>query len=169
MAFNILSFHALQSVFTTKYPNREHILKQVQQHSFNHGLHRRLADTIYYNLGADLARRERWNEMTRLQLQHELQKRGKLHESEEDTLSEWKLRIRLALIMWEEKEAAAKAEEKERKERRERIEKANRERMTPDMVDDHDESDEPEVTMEEVRAGRLREDLRYSERSGRAP
>ena len=68
-----------------------------------------LADTLYYHQGAQLSRLGRWNDMTILQMQHELAKRGKLEEGEATTLSEWKLRLRLVCLVTAEKEAWRKA------------------------------------------------------------
>jgi hypothetical protein len=76
----------------------------MQQRRRSITLHR-LADTLYYHQGATLSHLSRWNEMTKLQMQHELLKRGKLDDGEETSLTEWKLRLRLVCVMTEEKKA----------------------------------------------------------------
>ncbi|KAG9192841.1 hypothetical protein G6011_11575 [Alternaria panax] len=102
MAFQTLPLRDLQAVFGTKYPRRGRILLEQRRRKMS--LHR-LAETLYYHRGAQLSRRARWNDMTILQMQHELQKRDKLDESEYQTLSEWKLRLRLACVVKAENEA----------------------------------------------------------------
>lgn len=54
----------------------------------------RLAELIYYRQGSDLAAQKEWNRMTRLQLEHKLRSIGLLEENE--VLSDWQLRLRLA-------------------------------------------------------------------------
>ncbi|CAO2648037.1 Nn.00g089590.m01.CDS01 [Neocucurbitaria sp. VM-36] len=61
-----------------------------------------LAEFIYYELGRNLAAREDWNQMTRLQLEHELRLRGLLVINDE--LTEWQLRLRLASAVFREKQ-----------------------------------------------------------------
>ncbi|KAF1842126.1 uncharacterized protein K460DRAFT_267363, partial [Cucurbitaria berberidis CBS 394.84] len=53
-----------------------------------------LAEVIYYQLGKNMAAQQKWNDMTRLQLEHELRWRALLEEGE--VLTDWKLRLRLA-------------------------------------------------------------------------
>ena len=77
-----------------------------------------LAKLIYYQRGSELAAQRNWNEMTRLQLERELWVRGRL--GEEEVLTEWKLRLRLAGVMFEERgkeeEEEEEAEEEEEEE-----------------------------------------------------
>jgi hypothetical protein len=74
MAFETLPERTLQAVFGTLHPKQHLILKQ--QHRRKVSMHC-LADTLYYHQGAQLSRLGRWNDMTILQMQHELAKRGK--------------------------------------------------------------------------------------------
>ncbi|RMZ71664.1 hypothetical protein GMOD_00006804 [Pyrenophora seminiperda CCB06] len=66
-------------------------------------LFRRIADTLYFNQGKTYCLQERWNEMTKLQLENELLMRGMVDELEEKP-SELKLRIILAAAAVKEKE-----------------------------------------------------------------
>ncbi|CAN9142928.1 unnamed protein product [Alternaria alternata] len=106
MAFEVLPERTLQAVFGTLHPKQHRILEQQRRRKVS--LHC-LADTLYHHQGAQLSRLGRWNDMTILQMQHELAKRGKLEEGEATTLSEWKLRLRLVCLVTAEKEAWRKA------------------------------------------------------------
>ncbi|KAI4943505.1 hypothetical protein J4E91_009415 [Alternaria rosae] len=118
LAFKFLPFRTLQAVFATLHPAQHRILMQ-QQHRGVNLYH--LADTLYYHQGATLSRLSRWNEMTKLQMQHELLKREQLDEGEEKSLSEWGLRIRLVCVMAEERGAWREGEELGRAKEEEKI------------------------------------------------
>ncbi|KAI4700639.1 hypothetical protein J4E81_003600 [Alternaria sp. BMP 2799] len=111
LAFKFLPYRTLQAVFATLHPAQHRILMQQRRRGVS--LHH-LADTLYYHQGATLSRLSRWNEMTKLQMQHELLKREHLDEGEEKSLSEWKLRIRLVCVMTEERKAWKEGKEQRR-------------------------------------------------------
>ncbi|KAI4664651.1 uncharacterized protein J4E79_002949 [Alternaria viburni] len=111
LAFKFLPYRTLQAVFATLHPAQHRILMQQRRRGVS--LHH-LADTLYYHQGATLSRLSRWNEMTKLQMQHELLKREHLDEGEEKSLSEWKLRIRLVCLMAEERKAWKEGKEQRR-------------------------------------------------------
>jgi hypothetical protein len=77
----------------------------------NYSLHskkRVIAEILYYHKGSELAAEQRWNDMTRLQLEHELTQRGRLGTGE--VLSDWKLRLRMAAVDFEERKNSGKIE-----------------------------------------------------------
>ncbi|KAI4917810.1 hypothetical protein J4E85_009902 [Alternaria conjuncta] len=111
LAFKFLPYRTLQAVFATLHPAQHRILMQQRRRGVS--LHH-LADTLYYHQGATLSRLSRWNEMTVLQMQHELLKREQLDEGEEKSLSEWGLRIRLVCLMVEERRAWKEGKEQRR-------------------------------------------------------
>lgn len=63
-----------------------------------------LSELIVDQLGSNLAAEENWNEMTRLQLENELRMRDLLEEDE--VLSDWQLRLRLAGAAFRERQLA---------------------------------------------------------------
>lgn len=73
----------------------------------------RLAELVYYRSGSNLAAQQEWNEMTRLQLEHELRLRGCPESGE--MLTDWKLRLRLAGAALAEKQETEKSLLKESK------------------------------------------------------
>jgi len=104
-AFILLSRPTLQALFGTLVID-EPRLKRVLLASRSQKTRRlllKLAETLYYNKGARLCQQKRWNEMTRLQLENEVLKRGMANELEEEK-SELKLRIMLAAATVKERE-----------------------------------------------------------------
>ncbi|KAH7346119.1 hypothetical protein BKA66DRAFT_447794 [Pyrenochaeta sp. MPI-SDFR-AT-0127] len=67
-----------------------------------------LAELIYYQLGSNLAAGEKWNDMTRFQLENELRLRELLEEGE--VLTDWQLRLRLAGAAFRAKQKAEQQE-----------------------------------------------------------
>ena len=61
-----------------------------------------LAELLYYQFGSNLADQKEWNQMTRLQLEHELRSKGLLECGEVPT--DWQLRLRLAGAAFKEKQ-----------------------------------------------------------------
>ncbi|CAE7215106.1 hypothetical protein PTNB85_06824 [Pyrenophora teres f. teres] len=105
MAFRLLSHSSLKALFGTQVID-EYRLKRVALTSTTKNttkLFLRLAESVYYNKGARLCRQERWNEMTRLQLENEVLKKGMVDELEVEN-SEFRLRAMLAGAMLKERE-----------------------------------------------------------------
>ena len=103
--FILLSRPTLQALFGTLVIDEPH-LKRVVLASRSQKTRRlllKLAETLYYNKGARLCQQKRWNEMTRLQLENEVLKRGIVNELEENK-SELRLRVMLAAAMVKERE-----------------------------------------------------------------
>jgi hypothetical protein len=67
-----------------------------------------IAEMLYYHKGSKLAAEQRWNDMTRLHLEHELTKRGRLEAGE--VLSDWKLKLRMAGVDLEERRNSGKTD-----------------------------------------------------------
>ncbi|KAH6858966.1 hypothetical protein BKA58DRAFT_449324 [Alternaria rosae] len=111
LAFKFLPFRTLQVVFATLHPTQHRILMQQQRRGVS--LHH-LANTLYYHQGATLSRLSRWNEMSKLQMQHELFKREQLDEREEKSLSKWGLRIKLVCVMAGERKTREEGKEQRR-------------------------------------------------------
>ncbi|KAF7566558.1 hypothetical protein PtrM4_148780 [Pyrenophora tritici-repentis] len=94
MAFRLLPHSTLQALFGTQIIDESHItcvaLTSTKKNTKK--LFLRLTEALYYNKGARLCRQERWNEMTRLQLENEALKMGMVDELEEEK-TELSLRV----------------------------------------------------------------------------
>jgi hypothetical protein len=105
---------------------------------------RALATTVYFRQGRNFAINENYNDMTRLQLEHELRWRGRLPRNED--LPTFKLRLRMIGVIREEmrevREAQQRAFEENLREEAEQQDDAASEASGDDDDDDDDDDEE---------------------------
>ncbi|OAL49594.1 hypothetical protein IQ07DRAFT_60976 [Pyrenochaeta sp. DS3sAY3a] len=149
------------------------LLDPVEMRQYQAGRHehlstaskRALATAVYYRQGRNFAITENYNDMTRLQLEHELRWRGHLPRNED--LPTFKLRLRMIGVIREEMREVREAQQRAFEERlREEAEQQDDAASETSSDDDDDEEEEGEVEEDDIEDGEVEDEDDNDEEEG---